>query len=174
MTDPTGSTTGASAGPSALTPEILTTVVTALHELGREPDVDWALEVFDVARRDGSGPPLSGVVMNFTREVVFYAVHPSFIPAAARGAVNDFVTRQNTRLATAAFELDLDSGILSLRSGFPFPEIDLGLPAVQAILARLMDDVEAITVRTAPELERVLTEATGRDETGTTPPEDRP
>lgn len=171
MTDQTDSPT---AGSSALTPEILTTIVTALHELGREPDVDWALEVFDVARRDGDGAPLSGVVMSSTREVVFYAVHPAFVPAAARGAVNEFVTRQNTQLATAAFELDLDSGILSLRSGFPFPETDLGLSAVQAILARLMDDLEAISARTAPALERVLAQASGLDEAGTTSPEDRP
>lgn len=172
MSDQTDSTFADATGPSALTPNILTTVVTALYELGCEPDVNWDLEVFDVARRDGNGPPLAGVVMSFTREVVFYAVHPTFIPVAARASVNEFVTRQNTRLATAAFELDLGSGTLSLRSGFLFPEIDLGLPAVQAILARLMDYVEAISVKTAPELERVLTKATGRDEAA--PPEDRP
>ena len=150
-----GSTTEGSAASQS---DILVTVVTALHELAREPDVDWDLEVFDVARLDG-GEPLAGVVMNSTREVAFYAVRPQFVPAAARMSTAEFITRENTRLTTAAFELDLDTGILSLRAGFAFPETDLGLVAVQAIVERLLNDVEDISRRTEEDLERAIAAA---------------
>ena len=134
----------------------LATVVAALYALGRTAEVDWDLEVFEVPRRDGGSEPLVGVVMSHTRAVVIYAVHPEYVPAAARGAVAELITRQNTQLATAAFELDLDTGNLSLRSGFAFPEVELELEVVQVILERLMDDVEEISRRAMPALTSAL------------------
>lgn len=134
----------------------LATVVAALYALGREAEVDWDLEVFEVRRRDGGSEPLVGVVMSHTRSVVIYAVHPEYVPVAARGAVAERITRQNTQLATAALELDLDTGNLSLRSGFAFPEVELDLDAVQLILERLMDDVEEISPRVLPALASTL------------------
>lgn len=138
---------------------LLATVVAALHESGWTLDVDWDREVFDVSPRDGQGSPLLGVAMTHNRSIVFYRVHPEYISVAARAAVAEFVLHQNTQLYTSAFELDLDTGNLSLRSGFAFPSLDLDLAVVQAIVGRLIDEVETVHERTQPELEAVLAHA---------------
>ncbi|SDC59551.1 hypothetical protein SAMN05216410_1983 [Sanguibacter gelidistatuariae] len=152
-------------------PGLLTTVVSALYESGWALDVDWDLETFDVLPRDGEGEPLLGVVMSHSRAVAFYRVHPEHLPVGARAAVAAFVTRQNTLLVTSAFELNLDTGNLSLRSGFAFPDMELDLPVVQAILDRLVCEVEAVHERTQPELESVIARAI---RVGATPTADDP
>lgn len=138
---------------------LLATVVAALYETGWNLDVDWDLETFDVLPRDGEGEPLLGVVMTHSRAVAFYRVHPTYVPAPARAAVAEFVTRQNTLLVTSAFELDLGTGNLSLRSGFAVPDVELDLLVLEAILARMIAEIETAHARTQPELEAVLAEA---------------
>lgn len=138
---------------------LLATVVAALYETGWSLDVDWDLETFDVLPRDGQREPLLGVVMTHSRAVAFYRVHPTYVPSAARAAVAEFVIRQNTLLVTSAFELDLDTGSLSLRSAFAVPDVELDLLVLEAILARMIAEIEAVHVRTQPELDAVLAAA---------------
>ena len=135
---------------------LLATVVAALYETGWTLDVDWDLETFDVLPRDGQGEPLLGVVMGHARAVAFYRVHPTYVPAADRAAVAEFVTRQNTLLVTSAFELDLGTGSLSLRAGFAVPDVELDLLVLEAILERMIAEIEAVHARTQPELEAAL------------------
>lgn len=147
-------TVSAEAGPG-----LLATVVAALYESGWILDVDWDLETFDLLPAGGAGEPLLGVVMTHSRAVAFYRVHPTYVPVAARAAVAEFVTRQNTLLVTSAFELDLATGSLSLRAGFAVPDVELDLSVVQAILARMITEVEAVRTRTQAELDAVLAAA---------------
>lgn len=155
---------------STQAPGVLVTVVAALYESGWALDVDWDLETFDLLPRDGQGEPLLGVAMTHTRSIAFYRVHPDYVAAEARAAVTEFVTRQNTELTTSAFELDLDTGNLSLRSGFAFPDLVLDLAVVQAIVGRLIEEVETVHERTQPELEAVLARAHAAAHPAAVPP----
>lgn len=135
---------------------LLMTVVTALYEDGRTVDVDWDLEVFDLAPRTSGGETLLGVVMDQTREVVFYAVRPEYVPTPARAAVAELVTRQNTELFSSAFELNLATGSLSLRCGLLVPDVELPLEVLQALLRRMIAEVETVRRRTHARIEAVI------------------
>lgn len=148
-----------SAEPSSSAPSLLATVVAALFETGRVLDVDWDLATFDVLPRDGVGEPLLGVVMSYSRAVAFYRVYPSEVPGDARSAVMEHVTRQNTMLGTSAFELDLDTGTLSLRTGFALPDVELDLLVLAAILTRMIAEVDSVHARTHVEIESLLAQA---------------
>ena len=143
----------------AAAPGLLVAVVAALYETGRILDVDWELETFDVLPSDDAGDPLLGVVLHHARAVAFYRVYPTYVPPAVRPAVMEHVTRQNTMLGTSAFELDLDTGTLSLRTGLALPDVELDLPVLAAILSRMIAEVDAVHARTRTEIEALIAQA---------------
>ncbi|MEP7763348.1 YbjN domain-containing protein [Sanguibacter sp. 25GB23B1] len=145
-------------GPGAGT-TTLDAVIAALTADGRTLDVDQDLETFDVAPLVAGGEPVLGVVMTTGPAVVFYAVRSELVPAAARGAVAEWATRENTRLSTSAVELDLERGMLSLRSGVRLPDVPVSFDVLRSLLRGALAEVESVSLRTGPAAEEVIASA---------------
>lgn len=160
-------------------PGLLAITVAALQDSGRMVATDWEAETFDVlspddaARPDGeSGSSVLGVVLRHTRAVVFYAVWDDPVPADRRLKMSELVLRANTDLFTSAFEFDLESGILSVRSSVALADVpiaapgDPGPPAGTKVLNRstlttlllaALEEVEEVAADHADEVARTLT-----------------
>lgn len=155
MTDlPPLRTQGAGAETTALD-----AVVAALTADGRVLEVNRDLETFDVAPLVPGAEPVLGVVMTSVQSVVFYAVRPQTVPAEALDAVAAWATRENTRLVTAAVEVDLDRGLLSVRSGVRLPDVPVSLTVLGSLLRGALGEVEALAPLTGPAAEAVVAAA---------------
>ncbi|WP_448071465.1 hypothetical protein [Georgenia yuyongxinii] len=136
--------------------DLLRRTLTALLDEGRDLEVDWDLETFDIGADGGPEDLVMGVVLSLSRSVVFYAVRPDYVPAAARGVLADAITRANTMLSTSAFELDLDTGNLAVRAGLEIGDVELPAAAFQELLVNALDEVERSYVSFTPGLEEVI------------------
>ena len=136
--------------------DLLRRTLTALLAEGRSLQVDWDLETFDVDAVSGPQDLVMGVVLSVSRSVVLYAVRPDYVPAPARPALAEAITRANTALSTSAFEVDLDTGNLSVRAGLEVGDVELPPQAFQGLLVNALDEVERAYGTFGPGLEDVI------------------
>jgi hypothetical protein len=89
-------------------------VLYALKAVRLEPEVNSDIETVTF---ETGGRETVGVVMTHFDAVVFYSVWPAQVPTEYLVPVAEFVVRANNDLYTSALELDLEKGIVSVRSG---------------------------------------------------------
>ncbi|GAA1621717.1 type III secretion system chaperone family protein [Georgenia ruanii] len=136
--------------------DLLRRTLVALLAEGRNLQVDWDLETFDVDAVSGPQDLVMGVVLSVSRAVVFYAVRPDYVPSGIRPVLADAVTRANTVLTTSTFELDLSTGNLSVRAGLEVGDVELPAPAFRGLLVNALDEVERAYQAFVPGLEDVI------------------
>ena len=150
--------------PAANEPSLLAKVVAGLQGHGRLVETDWDAGTFEVFPLNTEAQPGSiaveptvGTILSFAKRVVFYTVWPEVVPAEKLGAIGELAHRVNTELFTSAWEFNVDSGMLSVRSGFEFdglPELTRELENSLAYNALL--EVEAVFEEYAPAVAAVL------------------
>ncbi|RIJ77904.1 hypothetical protein D1871_05210 [Nakamurella silvestris] len=138
-------------------PPLLARVVAGLQNAGRVVETDWEDGTFEISppepeEVDGemevsTVEPTVGVVLTHARRVVFYTVWPVTVPEDRIPAVGELVHRINTELYTSAWEFNLDSGMLSVRSGFEFDGLpDISREVEDALAYNALLEVEAVFV----------------------------
>lgn len=153
-------------GPSG--PSLLARVVAALQGFGRLVATDWEIQTFEVmpsdAALDEHAPdgtsllePTAGVILPFAQRVMFYTVWPEVVPGERIPDIAELAHRVNTLLYTSALEFNLDSGMLSVRSGFEFDGLE-GLPreVENNIVHNALLEAEAVYLEYRPAIQAVL------------------
>ena len=155
IVDPTADPTGAS-DPTPEHSPLLDRVVATVQGKGRLARTDWDLQTVEISG-DGDAEPTMAVVLPFARRVVLYAVRPRPVPAEQIPAVAELVLRLNTLLHTSCWELDVDSGLLSVRAGFEFDSVEDLAPQQQAqIIWNCLLEVEIVAEQHGPAVDAVL------------------
>jgi hypothetical protein len=135
-------------------------------------DDGWAIEdqpddlpVVRTAVRTGESEwPCAALAREDERQLIFYSLYPSPVPAARRGAVMELLTLANYGLFVGAFEMDLADGELRFRTSVvveddadPGPSMirpvvyanvmamDRYLPAIRDVCERGADPAAAVT-----------------------------
>jgi len=144
-------------------PPLLAKVVAALQNAGRIVETDWEAETFEVSPPESDeddGIPLEptvGVVLSHARRVVFYTVWLAVIEQKRIPAVGELVHRVNTELFTSAWEFNVDSGMLAVRSGFEFDGLpDLSREVENALAYNALLEVEAVFTEYAEVIASVI------------------
>lgn len=110
-------------------------VITAFQGLNLEPtDIDWEQETFDAPAVPGATGPVSGVVMQRSRAVVFHRVYDEYLTSEQQQRVAPAVALANNALDVSAVELNASVGILSLRSAVEIADLDVGRDLLGAMM----------------------------------------
>ncbi|MDT4894233.1 MAG: hypothetical protein QOE97_3268 [Pseudonocardiales bacterium] len=122
----------------ALEGDLFGRVAAALQQIPRQIRVDAELEKVVVTSAVPDGRSTLALAIGSTQSVMFYSVWPDPVPQEQVGRCVDYVTRANTGLSTAVFELDQDSGILAVRSGIHFSDVALIDELPESAFVRLL------------------------------------
>lgn len=122
--------------------------------------VDRTVESIDVAPAEGGSRGTVVLVASSSQAVFCHSVWPDPVPEARRQAMTEYITRANTGVSTAKFELDLDNGVLSLATGLLLDSMEVVEQLSPAGLGRLLWlallEVEEQAARHAPGVDAVL------------------
>lgn len=117
------------------------------NDWGAEPIGDGVGLTVQVAGTDGEWTALV-LADDEADRFVFYSLSPVDIPEDRRPAVAEFLHRANHGLVSAAFEMDVDSGEVQLRSGIELFDMPLDLRRDARLLQFLVADLSAANVAT--------------------------
>lgn len=127
MTGTTGTAAELDPAPESA-PRFTAVTVAALRGAGRQVEIDWEQETFEVQPPGAGGVHISGVMLPSEHAVAFYAVWTDLVPSDARDAIALWSVRANTDLATATVEFSMDSGILATRTVVRLGALTVGTP----------------------------------------------
>ncbi|GAA2241588.1 hypothetical protein GCM10010401_12990 [Rarobacter faecitabidus] len=106
---------------------LLGRVVTAFEAVGLTPtEIDWEQETFDAPELPGVTGPISGIVMQRSRAVVFHRVHDVFLSPEQVERLEPVVIAANSELDISAVEVTPQIGALSLRAAVEVGDLELG------------------------------------------------
>jgi len=123
------------------------------HAVGYYADEGWGAEpvgdgVGLTVHVAGTGGEWTALVLadDDADRFVFYSLSPVDVPETRRPAVAEFLHRVNHGLVSAAYELDMDTGEVQLRSGIELFDMPAELRHDQHLLRYLVGDLSAANV----------------------------
>lgn len=119
----------------------------AESDWGAQPVGDGVGLTVQVAGTDGEWTALA-LADDDADRFVFYSLSPVDAPEARRAAVAEFLHRANHGLVSAAYEMDMDTGEVQLRSGIELFDMPPELRRDPQLLRYLVADLSAANVAT--------------------------